>query len=194
MKGFTIKKLKKELEITKFEYNKEGFNYKFPNKKYFLNDFVMFKPELIEILIINSFNKKYRKILEFYLKTISEDDETTSGNLVIALDELSRLRTILLKKYNPMHNFLELGSKLVDIITSLIDGDLIITDREKIVCSSNKYQDLNNLKINQKLINLIDEREAYQSEIGEKIEYEKIDFIGKWHLGKDINMNFYNQN
>ena len=100
MKGFTIKKLKKELEITKFEYNKEGFNYKFPNKKYFLNDFVIFKPELIEILIINSFNKKYRKILEFYLKTISEDDETTSGNLVIALDELSRLRTILLKKYN----------------------------------------------------------------------------------------------
>ena len=24
-------------------------------------------------------------------------------------------------------------------------------------------------------------------------EYLKIDFIGRWHLGKDINMNYYNQ-
>ena len=24
-------------------------------------------------------------------------------------------------------------------------------------------------------------------------DYLKIDFIGRWHLGKDINMNYYNQ-
>ena len=24
-------------------------------------------------------------------------------------------------------------------------------------------------------------------------DYLKIDFIGKWHLGKDLNMNYYNQ-
>ena len=25
-------------------------------------------------------------------------------------------------------------------------------------------------------------------------DYLKIDFIGRWHLGKDMNMNYYNQN
>ena len=24
-------------------------------------------------------------------------------------------------------------------------------------------------------------------------DYLKVDFIGRWHLGKDINMNYYNQ-
>ena len=89
-------------------------------------------------------------------------------NLEIFIDE----DAILLKKYNQMHNFLELGNKLINIITSLVDVEVILTDREKIVASSTKYQELINTKINQKLINLIDERETYISETSETMQLE----------------------
>lgn len=89
-------------------------------------------------------------------------------NLEIFIDE----DAILLKKYNQMHNFLELGNKLINIITSLVDVEVILTDREKIVATSTKYQELINTKINQKLINLIDERETYISDAREAMQLE----------------------
>lgn len=89
-------------------------------------------------------------------------------NLEIFIDE----DAILLKKYNQMHNFLELGNKLINIITSLVDVEVILTDREKIVATSTKYQELINTKINHKLISLIDEREIYISESSEVMQLE----------------------
>ncbi len=71
---------------------------------------------------------------------------------------------ILLKKHNQMHNFLDIGTKLVNIITSLVDIDLLITDREKVICTSEKYQNFLNQDLDAKLISLIDEREIYNSE------------------------------
>ena len=63
---------------------------------------------------------------------------------------------ILLKKHNQMHNFLDIGTKLVNIITSLVDIDLLITDREKVICTSEKYQNFLNQDLDAKLISLIE--------------------------------------
>lgn len=71
---------------------------------------------------------------------------------------------ILLKKHNQMHNFMDIGEKLINIIVSLVDVDIIITDREKVICANDKYQKFLNCSINEKLINLIDNREIYNSE------------------------------
>lgn len=90
-------------------------------------------------------------------------------NLEIFIDN----DAICLKKHNQVHNFLELGSRLIEIITSLIDTDIIITDRENVICGSTKYQNIINKKLNQKLIDLIDEREGYTSENLEELSFEE---------------------
>ena len=89
-------------------------------------------------------------------------------NLEIFIDN----EAICLKKHNQVHNFLELGSKLIEIITSIVETDILITDRENVICGSTKYQNVINKKINQKLIDLIDERENYNSEAIEEISFE----------------------
>lgn len=67
---------------------------------------------------------------------------------------------IVLKKYNYIQNITILGTKLIDIYTSISSNNILITDREKVVaCSCNK--DLLNKKLDSYLINLIDERNNY---------------------------------
>lgn len=70
---------------------------------------------------------------------------------------------ICLKKHDHVHSFVEIGAKLVQILSSLIDADIFITDREKIICCSNNNERFLSQNIDQKLINLIDERESFFS-------------------------------
>ena len=53
---------------------------------------------------IKPFNKKYQKIVEYFFNNSDFDDDTTGTNLMMALDEVTRLRTIIINKY---HSFLK---------------------------------------------------------------------------------------
>ena len=75
-------------------------------------------------------------------------------NLEIFIDN----ENIILHKHSQIHNCEDITKKLCDTVTSVIDVDIIITDREKIVAVTNKYNELVNKKINDKLIELIDNR------------------------------------
>ena len=44
-------------------------------------------------------NKKYQKIVEYFFNNSDFDDESTGTNLMLALDEVARLRTIIINKY-----------------------------------------------------------------------------------------------
>lgn len=74
-------------------------------------------------------------------------------NLEIFIDN----EYIVLKKYSQIEKFALLAKQIVDIVQDVYEVEVIITDREKtLVTSNNKEYSLDN-----KLINLIDNRESY---------------------------------
>ena len=78
---------------------------------------------------------------------------------------------ILLKKHSIMQNFEELGTKLCNIISSILSVDIIITDREKIIATSKESTYLN-CTLSKELMSLIDNRETNLSEEKRKIILE----------------------
>ena len=70
--------------------------------------------------------------------------------------------SIILKKYFELRKYEDLSTKLCDLIKNIYNVDLVITDREKVITSSNKNI-LENTKLNNSLINLIDNREMFIS-------------------------------
>ena len=87
--------------------------------------------------------------------------------------------SIVLKKYSKMDSNLNLAKKVCKILNETYGYKAIITDRDKIIAvEDNKYQEINNLKINEFLKNLIDTRYPYYSENEDKITIEKFNISG----------------
>ncbi len=102
MKSFVVKKGNKKIKLEGSLPKMEGFKYhpKLANNSLEIKEIIIIKEELIDSLITASFNKKYKEILEFYLKILSDNNEdSANGKLMRALDEIARLRNILIKKY-----------------------------------------------------------------------------------------------
>ncbi len=76
-------------------------------------------------------------------------------NLEILVDE----NKIILKKYLVMQNLTELSQKIINILSTVGIDKLIITDREKVVATSDIYINLINSSINIELLKVIDSRE-----------------------------------
>ena len=66
--------------------------------------------------------------------------------------------SIILKKYFEVRKYEDLSGKLCELIKNIYNIDLVITDREKVITSSNK-EIVENTKLNNKLLELIDNRE-----------------------------------
>lgn len=68
--------------------------------------------------------------------------------------------SIILKKYFEVRKYEDLSNKLCELIKNIYNIDLVITDREKVITSSNK-EIVENSKLNNKLLELIDNREMF---------------------------------
>lgn len=70
--------------------------------------------------------------------------------------------SIILKKYFEIRKYEDLSSKLCELIKNIYNVDLVITDREKVITASNK-DIVENTKLNNKFLELIDNREMFIS-------------------------------
>ena len=68
--------------------------------------------------------------------------------------------SIILKKYYEVKKLEDVCDKLCEMIKNIYDVDLVITDREKIITSSNK-DIVENSKLNNKFLEFIDNREMF---------------------------------
>ena len=66
--------------------------------------------------------------------------------------------SIILKKYFEVRKYEDLSGKLCELIKNIYNIDLVITDREKVITSSNK-EIVENTKLNNRFLKLIDNRE-----------------------------------
>lgn len=77
-----------------------------------------------------------------------------------ALEIFTSEDSIILKKYFEVRKYEDLSNKLCELIKNIYNIDLVITDREKVITSSNK-DIVENSKLNNKLLELIDNREMF---------------------------------
>ena len=84
--------------------------------------------------------------------------------------------SIILKKYFEVRKYEDLSNKLCELIKNIYNVDLVITDREKVVTSSNK-EIVENTKLNNKFLELIDNREMFISKELSTINFE-VDISG----------------
>ncbi len=79
-----------------------------------------------------------------------------------ALEIFTSEDSIILKKYFEVRKYEDLSSRLCELIKNIYNVDLVITDREKVITSSNK-DIVENSKLNNKLLEFIDNREMFIS-------------------------------
>ena len=79
-----------------------------------------------------------------------------------ALEIFTSEDSIILKKYFEVRKYEDLSSKLCELIKNIYNVDLVITDREKVITSSNN-EIVENTKLNNKFLELIDNREMFIS-------------------------------
>lgn len=79
---------------------------------------------------------------------------------------------IVLKKYSKVLEFSDFSEKLCEIIPSVMDLRVIITDRDKVISFSNNLKlELNNCAIEQKLMKNVQDRENYESITNETLTF-----------------------
>lgn len=104
MASFLLRKDEKESEILSMDYDAKGYTFK-PRAKmrdnYILvNHIKLVNPLMIDGILTAKFNKKYRQLVMIVFNILqSSDEETTEGDIMIALDEIAKLRVIILNKY-----------------------------------------------------------------------------------------------
>ena len=79
-----------------------------------------------------------------------------------ALEIFTNEDSIILKKYFEVRKYEDLSGKLCELIKNIYNVDLVITDREKVITASNK-DIVENTKLNNKFLELIDNREMFIS-------------------------------
>ena len=65
---------------------------------------------------------------------------------------------IVLNKYSDIHEYDKSINNLIDIIKSVYDRDIIITNLDKIVLTTKDYKDYINLELSPYLANIVDNR------------------------------------
>ena len=71
--------------------------------------------------------------------------------------------SIIIKKFSQIINIKEISLKICDIMSEVCNINLLITDREKVIVSSKKLKKYDNSILDDKLKDLIDNRESYIS-------------------------------
>lgn len=66
---------------------------------------------------------------------------------------------IILKKHSQIKKYEDIGAKISELISNIFDVEIIITDREKVIATSNN-KSLLSKNIDNRLINMIDNRES----------------------------------
>ncbi len=101
MKTYVIKKRNKNKKISKFNYEDEGYPFK-PNIKSAnlikINCLNLMDKEKASPILKQKLDKSFRRLTAIILSVLNDED-TTSGDAIIALDEIAKEKSIIRNKY-----------------------------------------------------------------------------------------------
>ena len=83
------------------EYDKSGYDFKPKIMSSFceINKITIFNPSMIDIILSKKIEKQFKRVAAITYDVLSSDDDESASDAVIALDDVSKLRAIILNKY-----------------------------------------------------------------------------------------------
>ena len=84
---------------------------------------------------------------------------------------------ICLKKHYEIQKYEDFSKKLALLVSNIYNVEVIMTDREKVITSS-LGQDFHNKLLNEKLLELLDNRESYISSAMDKLTFGALEVEG----------------
>ncbi len=101
MENYIIKKRNKNKKISKFDFEETGYVFK-PNIKsknlIEITNLSILNVELTNVILKKKLDKSFRKLARIILSVL-KDEESNSGDILIALDELAKEKSIITRKY-----------------------------------------------------------------------------------------------
>ena len=101
MENYIIKKRNKNKKISKFDFEETGYVFK-PNIKsknlIEITNLSILNVELTNVILNKKLDKSFRKLARIILSVL-KDEESNSGDILIALDELAKEKSIITRKY-----------------------------------------------------------------------------------------------
>ena len=140
--SYVIKKDHKTKEIVAMEYEIHG--YKFTPKKdrkgsLEVKSITIINPSMIEKVLLSKFSYRYKKLMQMvYLVINGDNDDETSGALAIVLDELAKMKSLLLHKY---YAFLK-KEKLKELLSRLEIIEMELKKKEMEIYYKSRYIDV----------------------------------------------------
>ncbi len=100
MENYILKKDEEKAGSATFNKDLDGYNFK-SNHSNSLNvdEVLIAKPELVDKILTNNIKEKYKRLVMIVLSIMRASD-TSEGDCILALDEIARLKDILLHRYN----------------------------------------------------------------------------------------------
>lgn len=141
MSSFLIKKNEEEVNVIKLNLEENGYDFRprITNSDAKINKITLFNYSMIDVILSKKIDNEFKKIAAIVYDILANDDDNTTSDATIALDEVARLRGIILNKYQ---KFLE-KEKEKKYLKKLriLENEL----RAKIVCvnSLNNYANEN---------------------------------------------------
>ena len=102
--SYVIKKDKKTKEIVAMEYEIHGYKFTPKEKrsgKLEVKSITIINPQMIEKILLSKFSHRYKKLMNMIALLIEKDNEgeDTTGFLEIILDEIAKMKSIVLNRY-----------------------------------------------------------------------------------------------
>lgn len=106
MAVYVIKKRNRKKEIVSLNYKDIGYEFK-PNikneKMIQISNLYLYDEKMINIVLMKKMDKSFRRLAAITMSVLNDED-ATSADAIIALDEVAKLKSCILKKYNKYLN------------------------------------------------------------------------------------------
>lgn len=101
MSSFLIKKQDEEIDIIKINIEDSGYDFRprITHTDADINKITIFNHSMIDIILSKKIEKNFKRLAAITYDVISSDDDNTTTDATIALDEIAKLRSIILNKY-----------------------------------------------------------------------------------------------
>ncbi len=100
MSSFLIKKVDKK-KFKKMIINNDGYKFKpnITNSEIIISHITLYNESMIKTILVKRIEKNFKRVAKITYDVITSDDDSSTSDAIMALDEVARLRSIILNRY-----------------------------------------------------------------------------------------------
>ena len=101
MANFLIKRIDKDRKVKKIDKEKIGYDFKprINSVNLEVNKITIYNSSMIDIILSKKIEKSFERVASIVYDVLQTEDDDSTSDAVMALDEVTRLREIVLNKY-----------------------------------------------------------------------------------------------